>query len=186
MGEAHETPAAHLDTQPSQDIVFSTLNFGDDASTPSNKKRKKPIASLIKKAEAKRKRINELKHTEEGKKLLEQDAWDSMMKRAKREKVRDNLALLKKTQKRKQASKRRSKRAWKERGEAQEQQMKAKADKRKANIRNRGKPKAQAAAAAEQRRPGFEGRKTNFLNDPANDKKAKGGKKKPRPNFSQR
>ena len=68
----------------------------------------------------------------------------------------------------------------------QEQQMKAKADKRKANIRNRGKPKAQAAAAAEQRRPGFEGRKTNFLNDPANETKAKGGKKKSRPNFSQR
>lgn len=184
--QTQETAVPTPEDQPSKDIVFSTLDFGDDASAPSQKKRKKPIASLIKKAEAKRRRINELKRTQEGKKLLEQDAWDSMMKRAKREKVRDNLKMLKKTQKRKQASKRRSKRAWKERGEAQEQQMKAKADKRKANIRNRGKPKEKATAAAEQRRPGFEGRKTNFLNDPANEKKAKGGKKKPRPNFSQR
>ena len=141
-------------------------------------------------AEAKRKRINELKHTEEGKKLLEQDAWESMMKRAKREKVlhtsrdhysirtlshitkqrtiisfgqvRDDLTLLKKTQKRKQASKRRSKRAWQERTEEQQKKMKAKADKRKSNILNRGKPKPQPAT--EQRRAGFEGRKTDFLN----------------------
>merc|ERR1712080_572007 len=104
---------------------------------------------------------SELKHTEEGKKLLENDAWETMMKRAKREKVRDNLALLKKTVKRKQASKRRSKRAWQERTQEQHKKMQAKADKRKANISNRGKPKD--STAAEQRRPGFEGRKTDFL-----------------------
>ena len=38
------------DAQPSDDLVFSTLTFGDDSLTPSNKKKqKKPIASLIKK-----------------------------------------------------------------------------------------------------------------------------------------
>ena len=61
--------------------------------------------------------------------------------------------------------------------------MKAKADKRLSNIRNRGQPKDQAAA--EQRRPGFEGRKTDFLNNPANERKTKDVKKKPRPNYSQ-
>lgn len=179
LEEVQATAAPSPDIQPSQDVVFSTLDFGDDSSALPTKKRKKPIASLIKKAEAKRKRISELKRTKEGKKLLEQDAWDSMMKRAKREKVRDDLSLLKKTQKRKQASKRKSKRAWKERGEELQNTMKAKADKRQSNIRNRGKPKPKP----EQHRPGFEGRKTEFLNSPTPVEEK--SKKKPRPNYSQ-
>lgn len=98
--------------------------------------------------------------------------------------VRDNLTLLKKTQKRKQASKRKSKRAWKEREEETQKKMKAKADKRQANIRNRGKPKPNAAA--EPRRPGFEGRKTDFLNSPRDAGTSKDvPKKKSRPNYSQ-
>ena len=61
--QTQETAVPTPEDQPSKDIVFSTLDFGDDASAPSQKKRKKPIASLIKKVFHHHDRLNYILRT---------------------------------------------------------------------------------------------------------------------------
>lgn len=163
------------DADPSTaDIQFGTFDWSTGKPVPTYlaQQRKRPSNHvLLKKAEAEKKKMDELAGTEEGEAMREDKAWDAIMKRAAGEKVKDKPELLKKSIKRRETQKKKSAAKWKERTDQVSKQQQEKVKKREDNIKaalQRKRDKRMGIKPADKRggknRPGFEGKKSGFIN----------------------
>lgn len=153
-------------------FAFGRVAFGDgtqlshDLSYVLNNGKKKgpsdPKTALLK-VQAQKKRLEEL-DAEKRKDIAEKEAWLTARRRVEGEKIRDDEAILKKTVKRKEAGKRKSEKAWKDRQKGVDHAQKEKQKKREANIKQRREEKLLGKAGKKKKggakkkgRPGFEG-----------------------------
>ena len=129
-------------------------------------KRKGPsdVKTALEAAKKKHARINGLDE-EKRKDIQEKDLWLNAKKRAQGEKVHDDLSLLKKSAKRKEKLKAKSKQEWKERITSIEKGKEIRQKKRETNLQKRkeeskkggAKGKGKKPAAKKVKRAGFEG-----------------------------
>jgi len=104
-----------------------------------------------------------LGETEEAKKLKQEKGWNAALKRAKGEKVRDDVKKLKNSIKLKKKKKFKSTTEWKERTESVVAQKAQRQIHRQQNIMNAIK-KRKEKKIGKKGRAGFEGKKKDFLN----------------------
>ncbi|KAL0231321.1 hypothetical protein GEMRC1_010725 [Eukaryota sp. GEM-RC1] len=90
--------------------------------------------------------------------------WNSALARAQGQKVLDDPTKLRKSIKREEKQKQKSKVQWEARKNSVSEAQKAKQDKRKANLEARKKPKAGVKTAKPNKRPGFEGKRQKAIN----------------------
>ncbi|GFP55072.1 ribosomal RNA-processing protein 14 [Trichoderma asperellum] len=144
-------------TQMSHDLSYF-LNRGKKKG-PSD-----PKTALLK-VQNEKKRIEEL-DAEKRKDIEEKEVWLNARRRAEGEKVHDDEAMLKKAVRRKEANKKKSEKAWKERATGVAQAQRERQKKREENIKQRredkllkrsGKKKKGGAGKKKGGRPGFEG-----------------------------
>jgi len=123
-----------------------------------------PKTALLK-LESQKKRIAGMDE-DKRKEVLEKETWLAARKRAEGEKVHDNESLLKKALKRKEKSKKKSEREWKDRIESVQTGIQERQRKREENLRKRrdekashkgGKKKNKGVQTKKKNRPGFEG-----------------------------
>jgi len=117
-------------------IEFATFDFSSGAPVPTylQNKRKPSKNFLLKQVQEKKKKFQELQGTEEGDALVKQDAWASMKKKAQGEKVKNDVEKLKKSIKREQHQKKKSKKEWDTRIGAQKKSQITAQKKRAENI----------------------------------------------------
>ncbi|KAI8910208.1 surfeit locus protein 6-domain-containing protein [Gorgonomyces haynaldii] len=144
-------------------VVFGKLDFGEE----DQKKKKIDALGLLKKAQAKKEKLQELKETdaEKAQAIIEKEKWSKVMKQATGEKLKDDIKLLKKTVKRKEQDKQKSSQEWKDREQAKQKEQQDRQKKRQENIQ----------ARIEQKKLGKQGKKGGV------SKKTK--KSKPRAGF---
>ncbi|KAF5964791.1 RRP1-like protein4-involved in ribosomal RNA processing [Fusarium bulbicola] len=169
------SPAVELDENTSN-FTFGRVAFGDGAqlsrdlghvlSQGKKKGPSDPKTALIK-VQNQKKRLQEL-DPEKRADIAEKDIWLTARRRAEGEKIRDDEALLKRAVKRKEAAKKKSEKAWRERSDGVKMAQKDRQRKREDNLRQRrddkmlgkaGKKKKKGGAAGGKKksRPGFEG-----------------------------
>lgn len=174
LSSVRESPASAMMSPAIADtnnFSFGRVAFADgqhlapDLSTLLSAPKKKgpqDAATALKAAENKRLRISGLDDAKKAD-IEEKDTWLNAKKRVHGEKVRDDAGLLKKTLKRREASKKKSEKEWTERKEGVAKGQAIRQKKRTENLQKRkdmkgvkgkkgGKPKGKPKA-----RPGFEG-----------------------------
>ncbi|KAL3657574.1 hypothetical protein V7S43_017541 [Phytophthora oleae] len=126
------------------------------------------IQNLLKKAERNAQRLEELKKTEDGKEKAKAKGWDTALQQAAGKVVMDDPKLLRAKLKKKEKSKAKSSKEWKERTAKLEVSKKERQKKKLANALGRGKKDAAKPTEKKGRkgpRAGFEGKKGEaFLN----------------------
>ncbi|KFH43759.1 Ribosomal RNA-processing protein-like protein [Hapsidospora chrysogenum ATCC 11550] len=173
MSPAVEHPS-RADSPGDGGFAFGRVAFGDGTKLShdlsyvlSSGKRKGPSdpKTALLKVQNQKKRLQELDE-EKRRDVAEKDTWLNARRRAEGEKIRDDEGILKKTVKRKEASKRKSEKAWKDRIKGVEHAQKEKQKKREENIKKRreeklmgkaGKKKGGGGGGKKKPRPGFEG-----------------------------
>lgn len=169
------SPAVELD-ESTGNFSFGRVAFGDgshmshDLSYVLSQGKKKgpsdPKTALLK-VQNQKKRLGELDAEKRGE-IAEKEAWLTARRRIEGDKIRDDESLLKKAVKRKEAAKKKSEKAWKERTQGVGKAQKERQQKREDNLRKRrdeklagkaGKKKGAGGAAKKKKggRPGFEG-----------------------------
>ncbi|RCI11392.1 hypothetical protein L249_7505 [Ophiocordyceps polyrhachis-furcata BCC 54312] len=162
-----------------ENLSFGRVVFGDgtqasrDLSYVLQKSKRKgpsdPKTALLK-VQGQKKRLAELE-PEKRADLTDKDTWLTARRRVEGDKIRDDEATLKKAVRRKEAAKKKSKKAWRERTQGVELAQKERQKKREGNIQKRrddkvlgkaGKKKKKAASSGAGKkskagRPGFEG-----------------------------
>ena len=141
-------------------IVYSKFDFGSVAGRAEHRGKSKDYKKLLAKAEAAQKKLEKLKETNEKKseELQEKLQWQRAMEMAKGTKLKDDTKRLKKTVKRLDSKKAKSRKQWMER---QKQEILAKEkqqEKRKKNIQDRieqVKAKKVKKRVKKPRKPGF-------------------------------
>jgi len=184
MGESSDSESELSDfetniisSEEEDNLQFSTLDYTTKDYLAPLVNKKTDMNRLLKKAE----HIQETLHdtSEQGKKKAEEYQWSKLMKKAQGEKVRDNPNQIAKKLKKVKKQKQKSTKEWEKRTEqtekAKEQRQKqrqsniqAKIDRKKsANLRKTiGAPKSKGSKGKghKKRRPGFEGKKSGFIN----------------------
>ncbi|KAK3319824.1 surfeit locus protein 6-domain-containing protein [Cercophora scortea] len=167
------SPMAAVEDSTPNNFSFGRLAFGDgvqmshdlsyEKSTAAKKKGPSDPKTALLKFENQKKRLEAL-DDDKRKEVLEKETWLAARRRAEGEKVLDDESLLKKAVKRKEKSKKKSEREWKDRAKAVEDGIKGRQHKREENIRKRkeekggkGKKKKSGVATKSKSRPGFEG-----------------------------
>ncbi|KAJ1555965.1 hypothetical protein HK405_009740, partial [Cladochytrium tenue] len=119
------------------------------------------VFSLLKKVENKKVKMEELRAAEPEKAdaLVEEEKWNKALKHADGEKVKDDIALLKKAAKRKRKAKEQSAKEWADRQKTLKKSMVDRQKKRTDNLkaRSEGKLKGKGGGIKKKSRPGFEG-----------------------------
>lgn len=147
-------------------VMFSKFDLGKLEKQEAQKKKKKgPLTAkqLLQKVEASKERMEKIAAADpaKAKAMKESDLWNKAMAKASGEKVIDDVSLIKKTIKREEKQKVKTKRQWKSRVGEVEKAKKEKISKRETNLQKRidqkkakrlGKVKGGA-----KKRPGFEG-----------------------------
>nr|CAB3266716.1 surfeit locus protein 6 homolog [Phallusia mammillata] len=124
-------------------LVFSKFDFGVSDQPKEKRKRKekkrKKLEICIKKATTVQEKMEEMKQNdpEMAEEMVENDSWKKAVSRAKGVKVKDNVALLKKSIKKMDEKKKKSKKQWKERTEKVQEKQKRKQDRRMQNIKKK-------------------------------------------------
>ncbi|KAF4589322.1 ribosome biogenesis protein Rrp14-C [Ophiocordyceps camponoti-floridani] len=157
-----------------ENLSFGRVVFGDgtqashDLSYVLQKgKRKGPsdAKTALLKVQGQKKRLAELEPDKRAD-VADKEAWLTARRRVEGDKIRDDEATLKKAVRRKEAAKKKSKAAWRERSQGIEKAQKERQRKRESNIQKRrddkmlgkaGKKKAAAGKKGKAGRPGFEG-----------------------------
>ncbi|CAG8532376.1 3943_t:CDS:2 [Paraglomus brasilianum] len=118
-----------------QKIIFSKLNFDDEAKKP----KKISEVQMLNKLETKKKKVEKVKQVDPKKaeEIKEKETWQKLIQKARGEKVKDDTKLLNKTIKRNQQQKKKSDEAWKERAESVEKSKMERQAKRMENIKAR-------------------------------------------------
>ncbi len=141
------------------------LSYEKSAAAGAKKRGASDPKTALLKLEAQKKRIAGMDE-DKRKEVLEKETWLAARKRAEGEKVHDNESLLKKALKRKEKSKKKSEREWKERAESVQTSIHERQRKREENLRKRrdekashkgGKKKNKGVVTKKKNRPGFEG-----------------------------
>jgi DNA excision repair protein ERCC-4 len=167
---------------------INTSNYTETNKALRNLSKTKNLEKILADAEAKKQRLEELKQsgTEEDKQKAANMEWGNAIKEASGERVKDDPAKLKKALKRKVAKKQKSAKAWKARKEQTQQKMDERQKIRNHNLSKRKMGGSAGANLSKKRivtkesaadgkmagkelgrrlsRPGFEGRKQDFLN----------------------
>jgi hypothetical protein len=154
-----------------ENISFGKISFakdGADEETP--KKRKGPTDTLgqIRKIEAKKTKLEQIKsaNPEKAQTIEDKEKWGKMLKMAEGETVKDDLKLLKKTLKKKEKIKSKSSKEWNERKDTVRKTMLDKQKKRTDNLKARTESKKNGVKGVKaggvskkggKARPGFEG-----------------------------
>lgn len=118
-------------------LEFAAFDFSSGKPVPTHvqtNKRKPSKHALLKKAKEKKEKIESLKGTEEGQKLIENQSWEKIMKKASGEKIMDDVTKLQKSIKRDQSKKKKSQQQWKQRLADQSKRQEAAIKKRESNI----------------------------------------------------
>ena len=173
------------------DIKFSSIEGVGKANShigAGEPKRKKNLQKLLKEAQKKQQRMAELKEQGGGK--IPQYAWDASMARAMGDKVLDDPKLIKKSIKRREKEKAKSRAKWEKRNQsvfdANEKIMDRKRENmKKLDMVRQAKKQGKSlklldlkpSNQAQQKRPGFEGRRDSPLNS-AKKIKSRGGSSK--------
>ncbi|ETV99357.1 hypothetical protein H310_08071 [Aphanomyces invadans] len=182
--ESSGTPASNTtDTAIATKSVEESISYGSLLVGKEKKEEAKTrngrslanIQNLLKKAEAKKARMEELKKTEEGRAVVAAKGWEKALKQAQGDKVLDDPKLLRNKLKKKLKQKDKSSKEWKQRVSTEKKAMKERAKTKATNARTGKKvlrakaaeARAQKIAAGKpkQNRAGFEGKKGEaFLN----------------------
>ncbi|KAL7814777.1 SURF6 domain-containing protein [Trichoderma gracile] len=167
------SPNISLDDAAQGGFAFGRVAFADgtqmshDLGYFLNRGKKKgpsdPKTALLK-VQHEKKRIEEL-DAEKRQDIEEKETWLNARRRAEGEKIRDDEALLKKAVKRKEAAKKKSEKAWKERATGVAKAQHEKQKKREDNIKQRREDKLLRRSGKKKKggakkkggRPGFEG-----------------------------
>ncbi|PHH59752.1 hypothetical protein CDD81_2620 [Ophiocordyceps australis] len=167
------SPSVELD-ETTTNISFGRVIFNDgsqmshDLSYVLNQGRKKgpsdPKTALLK-VQNQKKRLQDL-DAEKQADVADKEAWLTARRRFEGDKIRDDEGMLKKAVRRKEAIKKKSEKAWKERVQGVEYAQKERQKKREDNIKRRREEKTMGKAGKRQGgskmkkrgRPGFEGR----------------------------
>ncbi|CAF1446218.1 unnamed protein product [Adineta ricciae] len=134
-------------TVPTQ-LTFGRFDFNtDDSPFTDSKKRKqkkfqtkqKQLINTLKKVESERNELTRLQeeNPEEGKELLRSKHWKTALAKAKGEKVRDDVHLLRKTIKKQSKLRQQSAKKWQHKKAETDKQMKARQNKRQENLQKR-------------------------------------------------
>lgn len=148
-----EPKIVRISTKPTDESVKSSITFGrfefksdDQIETKSKKKTKTKFESkenqlkkTLKQIESEEEQIKRLKEENpmESKEILRSKHWKSALAKAKGEKVRDNVQLLKKTLKKEQKRKERAAKKWKVKKAETDKRMKERQEKRQTNLQKR-------------------------------------------------
>ena len=151
-----------------EDLGFSTFDYSDGKATPAylaQRKHQNVSYSLLKKVEEEKAQLDQLKSSKEGAQLVREKKMEVALRRVQGEKVKDDPSKLRKTLKRKdrQVEKSREKIADRKRTEKAQQykktkqredNIKARAEAKKANQGKRGKP-VRASRSLQGKEPSF-------------------------------
>ena len=126
-------------------MLYSKIDFGNELEVELGEKKKakvpkaKKIKKLLSEVEQKQEKLEKLKeiNPEKAAKLEEEDAWAKAMDKSEGTKVKDDSKLLKKSIKRRETMKQRSRAKWAERTEKLNEKMNKRQEIRKRNIANR-------------------------------------------------
>ncbi|KAK3741783.1 hypothetical protein QZH41_001559 [Actinostola sp. cb2023] len=140
------------------EIVFSKFDFMERGKNPKHGSKMRNYKNLIAKAETRKKKIEELKGQDvnKAKEMEERHAWKSAIEKAEGNKVKDDPKLLKKSLKRKEKLKTKSKKQWDARKDHQNKQMEDKQKRRQKNLKERAEAKkGKKGGKGKKHRPGF-------------------------------
>jgi len=142
------------------EIVFSKFDFTNDrpVKEPKHGSKVGKFKRLLAKAESKQKKIQELKETDQDKahEIKQKMAWKSALQKAEGIKQRDDPKLLKKTLKKRDKLKQKSKKEWKEREQNVKKRIDEKQKKREKNLQDRKHNKMKGTKGKSKgRKPGF-------------------------------
>ena len=158
------------DSTSDESIKFGTFDYANGKATPSYLSGKKTSQranyNMLKKLEAEKARAQELQKTEEGQEILRSQKLNLAMRKVQGEKVKDDLAKVKKSLKRKDRQYAKSQANQLERKRLEKQQQQKRLKKREENIQKRieqKKAKKSGKGSKGKKRPGFEGKKKGFL-----------------------
>lgn len=152
----------------SQEVMFSKFDLGklekkEAAATGKNKKKGPMTAKqMLQKVEASQERLQRIEAAdpEKAKAMKKADLWNKALAKASGEKVIDDVGLIKKTIKRQEKQKVKTKRQWKSRVGEVEKAKKERVQKRESNLQKRidaKKAKRIGKKGSVKKRPGFEG-----------------------------
>jgi hypothetical protein len=101
--------------------------------------KKHKLINTLKKVESEQSEINRLReeNPEEGKELLRSKHWKTALAKAKGEKIRDNVQLLRKTIKKQTKLREQSAKKWQKNKSENDKRMKERQDKRTTNLQKR-------------------------------------------------
>ncbi|OQS01229.1 hypothetical protein THRCLA_05771 [Thraustotheca clavata] len=181
--EIKKSKPAKAEEETKVDVSGEEISYGSLLLGQEKKEEKKTrngrsihgIQNLLKKAEANKARMEELKQTEEGRAVVQAKGWEKAMKQASGGKVMDDPKLLRNKLKKKLKQKEKSSKEWKQRVATEKKGVKERAKKKATNARAGKKQLRSAAAEARAEkikaskpagnRAGFEGKKgESFLN----------------------
>lgn len=134
-------------TVPNQ-ITFGRFDFNTEDSIEKNSKKNKgkkfetkqtKLKNTLKQMESEQDELKRLKeeNPEEGKEILRTKNWKTALAKAKGEKIRDNVQLLRKTIKKQDKRRQHSAKKWQEKKSETDKRMKERQDKRQANLQKR-------------------------------------------------
>ncbi|CAF3029286.1 unnamed protein product [Rotaria socialis] len=129
-------------------ITFGRFEFKTEDSVDTSSKKKKTkkfqnkkqqLISTLKKVESEQDEINRLKeeNPEEGKEILRSKNWKTALAKAKGEKIRDNVQLLRKSIKKQSKLRERSAKKWQRNKSETNKRVKEKQEKRQTNLQKR-------------------------------------------------
>ncbi|CAF0729138.1 unnamed protein product [Rotaria sordida] len=144
---SNDTHNSKSSTIPNQ-ITFGRFEFNteDSIDTKSKKKKSKKFQSkqkqlinTLKQVESEQNELNRLQeeNPEQGKELLRSKHWKTALAKAKGEKIRDNIQLLRKTIKKQNKRREQSAKKWQQNKSETEKRVKERQEKRKDNLQKR-------------------------------------------------
>jgi len=144
--ETNKVPKNSMNSISMQFSKFETKTKEDiGLQSAKEKKKKKNLVKMLDEAKKKKKEVKALQKSTDKKSatVLQDKAWDKAISMAKGEKQKDNPELIAKTIRRKEQSKKKSKKDWTSRIGGQKKAQKEKQKKRQANIEKRIQGKKQ-------------------------------------------
>lgn len=140
------------------EVVFSKFDFMETKKGTKQGKIRR-YSKLLAKAEAEKKKLETLQteDAEKAKELKDKQLWNKALQKAEGVKLRDDPKLLKKSIKRRDQEKKKSKKQWKERMDHQKKQIEEKQKLRKSHIKERieAKKAKKLGKGKKKHKPGF-------------------------------
>jgi len=124
----------------SSSLTFGRFDFGDtNGDKKKTKKKKQQLISTLKKVESEQNDLIRLQeeNPEEGQERVHKKHWQTALAKAKGEKIRDNVQLLRKSIKKQEKRREKSSKKWEQTKSQTEKRIKEKQQKRKENIQKR-------------------------------------------------